>query len=139
MSKEGKKTELFQTLKLQIIIYCSHDQYRIVMFKSIMWALVYAIIIIIKFFKEKLLQESELLTFWGKPPYQPFSKQHEEESRLYKIPSLKTGLSMCSVLIFQYIDSFSCCNILARLLIPINYLLSFCQWDFYEVEFLNRM
>ena len=67
------------------------------------------------FFKEQLLQESELLTFWGKPPYQPFSKQQEEESRLYKIPSLKTGLKMCSVLIFHYTDSFSCCNILARL------------------------
>lgn len=40
--------------------------------------------------EEQLLQESELLTFWGKPPYQPFSKQQEEESRLYKIPSLKT-------------------------------------------------
>ncbi|XP_015767290.1 PREDICTED: coiled-coil and C2 domain-containing protein 2A-like [Acropora digitifera] len=40
--------------------------------------------------EEQLLQESELLTFWGKPPYQPFAKQREEESRLYKIPSLKT-------------------------------------------------
>lgn len=86
------------------------------------------------FFKEQLLQESELLTFWGKPPYQPFSKQQEEESKLYKIPSLKTGLKMFSVLIFHYTDSFSCCNILAigsshQLIVII------LSTIFYEVEF----
>lgn len=48
LSKEGKrkKIELFQTPKLQTN---SHDQYCIVTFKSIVWALIYAIIVIIIF------------------------------------------------------------------------------------------
>lgn len=40
--------------------------------------------------EEQLLRENELLTFWGKPPYMPSAKQQEEESKLYKIPSMKT-------------------------------------------------
>lgn len=38
---------------------------------------------------EPLLRENELLTFWGKPPYQPLAKQQEHEAKLYKIPSMK--------------------------------------------------
>lgn len=39
---------------------------------------------------EPPLRENELLTFWGKPPYQPTAKQQEHECKLYKIPSMKT-------------------------------------------------
>ena len=48
LSKEGKRknVELFQTPKLQTN---SHDQYCIVRFKSIGWALVYSIIVIVIF------------------------------------------------------------------------------------------
>lgn len=50
LSKEGKRKniELFQTPKLQTNT-CSYHQYCIVRFKSIEWALVYAIIVIIIF------------------------------------------------------------------------------------------
>ncbi|KAJ7389194.1 Coiled-coil and C2 domain-containing protein 2A, partial [Desmophyllum pertusum] len=38
---------------------------------------------------EEPRRENELLTFWGKPPYKLLAKQLQDESNLYKIPSLR--------------------------------------------------
>lgn len=37
------------------------------------------------------MRENELLTFWEKPHYKPLAKQLEDESNLYKIPSMRPG------------------------------------------------
>lgn len=114
LSKEGKrkKIELFQTPKLQ---RNSHDQYCIVTFKSIVWALVYAIIVII-FFQGTTFARKWTLDVLGQASLPAILKTTGRGIQALQDPQFENRFDiMYSVLIFHYTDSFSCCNILARL------------------------